>query len=161
MKRHGRQHKGQREVFVFGFAFFFCLCSRMQITPPLSVHQRDFTPGQSASRTLCRFHRDGNCFGRCVTMSSTATPSGLLPHRQRRSTCICCCIAEEQWSSELLYAEQNPFSNMKIIHLASVCVKIPTCPGFSRLDLQGRGVTDSKMHIDKLPLSAYAKRQPL
>lgn len=82
-------------------------------------------------------------------------------NRQRRSTCICCCIAEEQWSSELLYAEQKPFSNMRIIHLASVCVKIPTCPGFSRLDLQGPGVTDSKMHIDQLPPSAYAKRQPL
>ena len=84
-----------------------------------------------------------------------------MGNRQRWSTCICCCIAEEQWSSELLYAEQNPFSNMRIIHLASVCVKIPTCPGFSQLDLQGPGVTDIKMHIDQLPLSACAKRQPL
>lgn len=104
--------------------------------------------------THLQLYRRGNCFGRCEMMSSTTPELFHAGNRQktsnmsaalslRNSEAVSCC------SPTVCGAE--PSSNMKIIHLASVC-QDTNLPCFLSAVVAGPSVTDNKMHIDQVPL---------
>lgn len=143
MKRHEHQHEGHCGLFLFELPLFLCgwMLAWIEITPPLSGYQHDFTPGEEKATHLA-FHRRGNCFGRWCHLRDVRVIfthffffmqetdrrplTWRLPHYWGtvKLRAACCSIT-------VCRAEAS--SNMRIIHLASLCVKIPTCPGFSRL----------------------------
>lgn len=134
MKRHGRQHEGQCKVFVFGLPLFRN-GSSLDACPSISNNLHYQVINMTLQRAKFKPRTCGNnCFGRRVMMSSTTHRS--ISHAgkmQNMSTAVSLRNSEAESCCCLTLCRAEPSSNMKIIHLASVCVKIPTCPAFLQL----------------------------
>lgn len=124
MKRKRWQHGRQPKHLPFrGLPLLF---ASEGITLPLSRYQRDFTPYQAQAThdhtivDLLISSADD------VNLGMTRQLNALrwsLPHWRGRVRLGAACRS-------ITVCRAEPSSNMRIIHLASLCVKIPTCPGF-------------------------------
>lgn len=132
MKRHGRQHEGQHEVFAWTDMPRFLCRYRLQ-----GNGDADNT---SIMRSWTWLH---------VTRDLTKCTARTKRHELSREA-VSCCFHHCTRSKPLQPYEDNPLS---------VCVCQDTnLPWFLSAGFARPSVTDSKMHIDQLPCR---KRQPL